>query len=531
LFGFLPAAVLGFAVAGRLGRTAGAVWLVIASLVFYGFWQPALVVLISASILFNYAIASLIRRNEGKDGRQTSLLWTGIALNLIALIYYKYAFWLLSLLGKIGIVDTHGLHAIVLPLGISFFTFTQIGYLVDCRQKVTKEDGFLNYVLFVTFFPHLIAGPILHNGEIMPQFADPARFRLNAANIGAGLTMFVIGLLKKSLIADSLANINNQGFLGAEHLQFFGSWGTLLGYSLQLYFDFSGYSDMAIGLALLFNIRFPLNFDSPYKARSIIDFWQRWHMTLTRYITLYLYNPIAMNFYRRRMKRGLPMGRKALAKPWPFAYLIAVPTFITMALAGIWHGAGLQFLIFGLLHAVYLTINHAWRTFGPKTGALVLGRLARGCLAVCQVLITYSAVLIAQAFFRAASVSDAVSILSAMLGAKGFEHPLSVPKLARSFLTPFAHRLIEDGAIDFHLSHDMQMQALMIPLAFVIVWLLPNSQQIMAGANPVLTKVETGGWRILTWRPTFRWAIAASGAAAIALMSIGGTHEFLYFQF
>jgi D-alanyl-lipoteichoic acid acyltransferase DltB (MBOAT superfamily) len=225
------------------------------------------------------------------------------------------------------------------------------------------------------------------------------------------------------------------------------------------------------------------------------------------------------------------MGRKALAKPWPFAYLIAVPTFITMALAGIWHGAGLQFLIFGLLHAVYLTINHAWRTFGPKTGALVLGRLARGCLAVCQVLITYSAVLIAQAFFRAASVSDAVSILSAMLGAKGFEHPLSVPKLARSFLTPFAHRLIEDGAIDFHLSHDMQMQALMIPLAFVIVWLLPNSQQIMAGANPVLTKVETGGWRILTWRPTFRWAIAASGAAAIALMSIGGTHEFLYFQF
>lgn len=506
-------------------------WLVFVSLVFYGFWQPPLVMLLSASIFFNFTIAALIRRNENRSRVQDLLLFAGVAANLAALIYYKYAFWLLRLLGTLDLINTTGLHAVVLPLGISFFTFTQIGYLVDCRQNVTKENGFLSYALFVTFFPHLIAGPILHNGEIMPQFADAKRFRLNSANIGAGLTLFVIGMLKKSLIADSLSAWNNTEFSAASHLQLFGSWGCVLGYSLQLYFDFSGYSDMAIGLALLFNIRFPLNFNSPYKATSIIDFWQRWHMTLTRYITLYIYNPIALSISRRRLSKGLPVGKKALARPWPFIVLIATPTFITMALAGIWHGAGLQFLIFGLLHATYLTINHAWRNFGPRTNAMAMARISRWSLTVAQALVTYLAVLVAQVFFRAATVADAMTILSAMLGLRGVERPLVLPRHLHGILGTLGERLAANGVLDFHMNPDTQTQILIILLGYLVVYLLPNSQEIMANSEPVTAKVESSRYRFLVWQPTARWAVVASVAALVALMSIGGTHEFLYFQF
>lgn len=529
----MPAAFFGWVIAGRFGRAASAAWLIFMSLVFYGFWQPGLVLLITISILFNYSMSTLVRRAKGNHNRQSLLLWAAIVGNLSALIYYKYTFWLLGLLGKFGAINAHGLHTIVLPLGISFFTFTQIGYLVDCRHGTTKDNSFLNYGLFVTFFPHLIAGPIYHNGEIMPQFADPARFKLKAANVGAGLTMFVIGLLKKSLIADLLSPVNNDGFTNAQSLQLFGAWGTIIGYSLQLYFDFSGYSDMAIGLAMLFNIKFPLNFNSPYKARSIIDFWQRWHMTLTRYITQYIYNPIAMGLSRRRARKGLPMGRKALARPWPFVSLVAVPTIITLALAGIWHGAGAQFLIFGLLHAVYLTVNQAWRTFGPKAGAAALEGAGSWGLRAAQVLVTYVAVLVSQAFFRAASVSDAASIVSAMAGLKGIEHPLPLPieGLLRRSLGPLVDRLIARGSIKFPLPHDVQVQGIAIAVGLLVVWLLPNSQQIMANADPVLRKVDTAGWGFLAWRPTVGWAVAAGGAAVVALMSIGGTKEFLYFQF
>lgn len=514
--------------AERFGRIVAALWLVLMSLVFYGFWNPALVLLLGASILFNYGIAEAMRRREGSETLQDRLLWFGIAANLLLLLFFKYAHWLLTGLVGLGLWRTGWVPTIALPLGISFYTFTQIGYLVDCRQKVTKYDSLLNYSLFVTFFPHLIAGPILHNGEIMPQFADSGRYRLTARNVAAGVTLFVIGLLKKSLIADSLAQVNSEGFAHVSHLQFFGAWGTLLGYSLQLYFDFSGYSDMALGLALMFNIRFPINFDSPYKARSIIDFWQRWHMTLTRYITMYIFSPIAMALTSRRIGKGLPMSKKALARPRPFASLVVVPTLITMGLAGIWHGAGLKYLVFGLIHGVYISVNHAWRTFGPKSAER--GTLARMSIAASQVSLTYLAVLFALPFFRAASLADAASMEVGLLGGHGLEHPLSIPRFLQGLLGVPGSNLAIKGLIDFRLSHAQEIQVLTILVGFLIVWCLPNSQQIMADAEPALGNIRRAGG-VLAWSASTGWAMVCGTAATIALLSIGGTHEFLYFQF
>ncbi len=233
------------------------------------------------------------------------------------------------------------------PLGISFFTFTQIGYLLDCRNGLARDRSPLNYTLFVAFFPHLIAGPILHNREIMPQFADAATYRYSAHNLAAGLGIFLLGLLKKCLLADPCAAVVGPGFANPDALTFFPAWQVALSYSLQLYFDFSGYSDMAIGLARMFNVRFPLNFNSPYKARSVIEYWQRWHMTLTRYLNLCLYDPLALAITRRRRARGQSTRREAQATPLGFAQMVLLPIFVTMTLAGIRHGSGPTFLVFG----------------------------------------------------------------------------------------------------------------------------------------------------------------------------------------
>ena len=323
-----------------------------------------------------------------------------------------------------GVVAPGSLDPIILPLGISFFTFTQIGFLVDCAAGSVKDRNPVNYLLFVTFFPHLIAGPILHHAEIMPQFKDRRSYRLDLDNVARGASLFAIGLFKKVIIADTFAIYAQPGFAAPAGLTLVASWGTLLCYSLQLYFDFSGYSDMAIGIAKMFNIQFPLNFNSPYKAHNIIDFWQRWHMTLTRYITLLIYNPIAIEITRHRVARGLPvrLNRKAAVKFRPFVSMVAFPTFCTMALAGVWHGAGLQFLIFGLLHACYLTINHLWRSFGPKP-ASAGPTPVRAVQVIGAVLLTYLAVLVAQLFFRAASCGDALTLLAGMVGAHGVRRP------------------------------------------------------------------------------------------------------------
>ena len=524
VFGFLPLALLGYALMSRIGFRAGTLWLIFVSLVFYGFWAPYLIILISVSLLFNYALSVAIRASSSSAAKQMALLWLGIAANLAALIYYKYAFALLAWAETFGVhLGAGHLASVVLPLGISFFSFTQIGYLVDCKDGITKSNNFLDYLLFVTFFPHLIAGPIVHNGELMLQFADRANRGLQAKNLAPALTLFVMGMAKKSLFADPLSGKIALGFAQAGTIKLIPAWITALSYSFQLYFDFSGYSDMAVALALMFNVRFPANFNSPYKARSIIEFWQRWHMSLTRYLNQYLYNPIAMGARRARMARGLPMTRKEMNRPAVFLPLVVWPTMATMTLAGIWHGAGMQFLVFGALHGFYLSINHAWRTYGPKAPTEPRSRLRRAGIIAIQVGLTYLAVLIGQVFFRAASVSQAWELLRGMVGLHGLTGADPAPALGDSWLS---HLLAVLGLRD----DDIRRCAKIVGF-FAITWFMPNTLQIMASVKTVTNvEVKPASFGLL-WQPSLPWAIAASLLAFLCVMSLGGTTEFLYFQF
>jgi alginate O-acetyltransferase complex protein AlgI len=493
LFAFLPIALTGFFLIARCaGRHAAGVWLIAASFVFYGWWNVSAVPLLALSIAGNYGASRLLVRCTRL---QSWVLGLAVAANLGALIWYKYLFWLLGLPG-----------APLLPLGISFFTFTQILFLVDCRQDTARHRGALDYGLFVSFFPHLIAGPILHHRDIMPQFADPATYRFRADNFAAGIGIFIMGMLKKCLIADPTGAGVSAAFAAPGALTAVPAWHAALAYSMQLYFDFSGYSDMAIGLGLMFNLRLPLNFNSPYKAAGIIAYWQRWHMTLTRTITLLLYNPVALWVTRRRAARG----QRGLRSLGGFAALVAMPTFVTMAIAGIWHGAGAQFLVFGLLHAAYLTINHAWRLRYPVKPD---GPIAHGL----SVLTTYGAVLVASVFFRAPSVGAALSMLAAMTGLHGLGPllPASGPAVAGAW---------PDAA------HDAAEAAWLAAL-FAVVWCLPNTQQIFASARPVLDRIAPGPLAWLRWQSGIGWGIALGVAGVIAVLSMGGSGEFLYFRF
>lgn len=509
IFAFLPLSLLAYYLLGRINMRAASLSLVASSLIFYTWWNPPFVLILMGSIAFNYSISHWITRNEGFERRQTAILTLGITANLAVLIYYKYLFALFGFLNTMGVADLTT-NPILLPLGISFYTFTQIGYLIDCRQGMAKDRDFFDYCLFVTFFPHLIAGPILHHREVMPQFANSETYRFDRRNMTIGLTIFIMGLAKKVLIADSLSHVSNAGFNAPETLGLFSSWLTALSFSLQIYFDFSGYSDMAIGLAYMFNIRFPLNFNSPYKARSIIDFWQRWHMTLTRYLTLYLYNPIAIGITRRRIARGAPPPARDVKTAAGFLSMIALPIFVTMTLAGIWHGAGLTFLIFGLLHAAYLIVNHAWRTFAPaRLKNDPQDRVTYGAVVAAQVLLTYIAALVAQVFFRAESVGAATNILAGMVGLH------AGPALS---------------GWEYNFGDPVKIAA-RIAICFAIVWLLPNTQQIMAKFPAALGQVVAGRYRFLEWAPNQKWAISIGLAAALAVASLSQHTEFLYFQF
>jgi alginate O-acetyltransferase complex protein AlgI len=500
---FLPLAWGGFRLCSRIGHRFAAGWLVAVSLLFYGWWTPAYLLLLCGSIVFNYVLGVLIQRTVEKASLQQVILAFGITANLLLLGYYKYLFPVLHWVQQYGIQLVPPGTAVLLPLGISFFTFTQIGYLVDCKAALTSGRSIIHYALFVTFFPHLIAGPILHHREIMPQFENRGIWRFRLDNIAIGLSIFFIGLAKKDIVADNFATYANIGFSNPGGLTIMQAWSSACAYSMQLYFDFSGYSEMAIGLGLLFNIRFPANFDSPYKSPSIIDFWQRWHITLTRFLNLYLYNPIALWITRRRAERHLPVGRQGLKTFSGFLAMVAFPTFITMILIGIWHGAGLQFLAFGLLHAVYLGVNHTWRLLFHKKNAPQQVGPALWFSTVWKVLLTYLAVLVAQVFFRSPSVSDALTMLASMAGHHQFQP-------------------------DFDLAINPKKK---LVLAFLFVWFAPNVLQIFAPWEPTLSKPHAlvPGW--LQWKPNVAWAVAMGILATLAILAVSGQTEFLYFRF
>jgi alginate O-acetyltransferase complex protein AlgI len=395
VFVFLPLVLAGFGVLVHWrARWAVLGFLIVASLGFYAWWDWRFLPLIVFSILFNFSLGHLLARcvrAHGTEAPQSrGLLALGIAVNLGLLAYFKYRNLLVETAGLAIGADWH-LPPLVLPLAISFFTFEQITYLVDVYHDDTGEYDHLSYGLFITFFPHLIAGPIVRFKELVPQFTADKMFRLSPINLSNGLLVFAIGLFKKVIIADTFSAWVGPIYDHAPAVVFSDAWGATVAYALQLYFDFSGYTDMAIGLALMLNVVLPENFDSPYKAQSIIDFWRRWHMTLSNFLRDYLYMPLGGN------RAGATRRH--------------INLFITMFLGGLWHGASWTFALWGGLHGVYVVANHVWRRTGIKLPAGVAWAL------------TFVAVLVGWVFFRAPSLERAQIILEGMVGLNGFDWP------------------------------------------------------------------------------------------------------------
>ena len=390
---FLPIAFLGYFALIRMRLVlAGKAWLVAVSLFFYAYWNIAYLPILVGSILFNFAVGTHLSSNSAAGYSRFSprlVLAGGIAANLGLLGYFKYANFLTDNINAAFNVGL-ALPDILLPLGISFFTFTQIAYLVDSYRGEAREYDFLNYALFVTFFPHLIAGPILHHHEMMTQFKSRWNLAVRYRNIALGLFIFSIGLFKKVVIADTFAIWANAGFDGETALDFFSAWGASLSYTFQLYFDFSGYCDMAIGAALLFNIWLPINFNSPYQALDIQDFWRRWHITLSRYLRDYLY---------------IPLGGNRCSTPRVYLNLMA--TFI---LGGLWHGASWMFVMWGAFHGAALVLHRAWSGLGlrmPKALAWLL---------------TFNFINFTWIFFRANTLEDALRVIRGMADVGSFFH-------------------------------------------------------------------------------------------------------------
>ena len=461
LLGFLPLFLCGYALASQWGEVWAKLWLIAASLLFYGAgseaFLPLLVLSVGGNFLFLHAM----------HGARGSGWWAvaGVAVNLAVLGWFKY-------------LDPQAV------LGLSFFTFTQIGCLLHHADGDTPPPRARDYALFAAFFPALLAGPILNPREMLPQFARIGGWRLTADNLATGGGFFVIGLLKKTLLADPLSTVVGPGFADPGNLTLFPAWQAAASYSLQLYFDFSGYTDMAIGLAWMVGLRFPDNFDRPYRSTSVIAYWQRWHMSLTRFLTSNIHAPLTLAVLRWRRGHALPIDAAAQATAAGFSTMIGAPVVATIVLIALWHGATLPFLLFGLLHAVFLLVNHAWRL--QRMPALP---------AVPGVALTYLCVLAGSVLFRATTVGDAASMLAGMAGLHGI-----------GGLRPNIHAIAD---------------VLWLLILYAIVWLAPTTRWWMLGGSAAR----------FAWRPSPRWAVAMGCAATLGLLAAGGTGEFLYFRF
>ena len=533
---FLPIVLVVFYRLVHNGKQGPALyWLVLASLFFYGWWKPAYLYLITGSVLFNYWVGSLLTSSRLPVASRRPVLLSGVAINLASIGYYKYANFFVDNINTVFGSSYH-LDTILLPLAISFFTFQQIAYLVDAYRGETEEHNFRNYALFVTFFPQLIAGPIVHHKEMLPQFMEKDANHFSSGNLVIGLSIFAIGLFKKVVIADGVAPYSDSVFAMAntgETVYLLEAWTGAIAYTLQLYFDFSGYSDMAIGIARMFGIKLPVNFNSPYKSLNIIDFWRRWHITLSRFLRDYLYFSLGGN------RKG-PTRRH-------------INLMTTMLLGGLWHGAGWTFIIWGGLHGLYLIINHAWRTLRSKLGhdlnhGSFLGTLlARALTLLC--------VIVAWVYFRAESLQAAHHILAGMAGLNGVSLPDSwiersqdVSQILASYgvifqetstlgslfppfrdLMALAGRSVETqgvGAITALIS-------MTIPV--MIALFMPNTQQILVREKPVLEQyggqITPPALPILIWRNNIAWAMVIGFIAAYATFGATGTSQFLYFNF
>ncbi|QWG18748.1 MBOAT family protein [Bradyrhizobium sediminis] len=470
IFLFLPVALAGYFASDRLGNVAPVLWLALASLGFYSVSGWQFVPLLLGSIAFNYAVGWLMISSRLHPAPRFAILAFGVAGDLAVLGYFKYAGFLAANLN--AIFSTGFAVNVLLPVGISFYTFTQIAFLVDAYRGKVARYALPHYALFVTYFPHLIAGPILHHRDMIPQFERAEAKRPDPHLILCGLIIFAIGLFKKTCLADGIQPLVSLAF-GPNAPTFDQAWLGALAYTFQLYFDFSGYSDMAIGISLMFGIFLPLNFNSPYKATSIVDFWRRWHMTLSQFLRDYLYIPLGGN------RHG--------------AVLRYVNLMVTMVLGGLWHGAAWTFVVWGALHGGYLCVNHAWNRFGPA----VAPRFERAA-DIAAFVVTFIAVVIAWVFFRADSMTTALYVLS---------------------------KMADPGNVAF--GRLEIAQAIFILIYAGIAWFAPNTQTIMGydHANRTVGR----GLRAWQMRPLFIYATAA--VLAFGILGIQQHSEFIYFRF
>lgn len=500
LFAFLPLTFLGVLLAARLGGQRWVVaWLALASLLFYVLGEGSNPVLILFSITFNYLMGVLIAR-ASPAGRKRYLL-LGVAVNLGLLGWFKYVnFFMDSLHGLTGWGPQ--MLEVALPVGISFYTFTQIAYLVDASQGLAKDYNPVSYVLFVTFFPHLIAGPILHHKEMMPQFEVDRRGR-RFTDLAVGLSIFALGLAKKVLIADTVAPLSTTVFDAAQTgvaPTLLEAWTAALAYTFQIYFDFSAYSDMAIGLARIFGIQLPINFESPYKAVNIADFWRRWHITLSRFLRDYLY---------------IPLGGNRLGEARRMFNL-----FATMLLGGLWHGAAWTFVLWGALHGLMLAVHRAWTDWRR---ALSWPEMPDGMARA----LTFLCVAFTWVPFRAADFSTALSVWKGMLGLNGFVLPAKAVVLSAALDLPRAA-----------LSIDFNQSLRLLPLLLIFVLVLPNTQALFREWQPGLVSPgyhpvqnPEGRWRHLSWSPS-PWRGALMGTLlALCILHFASISEFIYFRF
>ncbi len=449
-------------------------FLLFASLFFYSWWNIDYLPLILGSMVFNYIIGVKLSKKDFSHKRK--LLIFGISGNVLLLGYFKYSDFFIENINFLTGSNISLLH-LALPLAISFFTFQQIAYLVDSYRGETKEYDFLNYAVFVTFFPQLIAGPIVHHKEMMPQFEDKSRKYINYKNIALGISIFALGLFKKVAIADTLSVYAVNGFDLSSSLKFIEAWVTALSYTFQLYFDFSGYTDMAIGAALLFNIKLPINFNSPYKALNIQDFWRRWHITLSRFLRDYVYIPLGGS------RKGDLITYRNL--------------FLTFLIGGIWHGAGWTFVLWGALHGIGMVVHRIWQKVGFKLHKFIAW------------FITFNFVNVTWVFFRAKDFDDAIKVLKGMFGLNGVVLPFSLAEKF-SFLADYGvefNRIMENI--------DANTSVLVIIFAvFAISIFAKNSYEFL-----------------VNFRPRRVYLFATSLLFAIAILKLNQISEFLYFNF
>ena len=512
IFGFLPVALIATYALGRWRQDAAKLALTLLSLGFYAWWRPVHLPLLLGSIVFNYVVGGIIQRAraEGRSGAVRAWLTLGVIADLSLLGWFKYAYFVSENVRWMLGVDFH-VQKIALPLAISFFTFQKLAYLIDSARGDAQKIGFLNFSLFAAFFPQLIAGPIVHYEEIVPQIRSRLFARRLARNFLIGVVIFAIGLFKKTVIADTLSSYANPLYAGAEAGNDFNlvtGWLAALTYAFQLYFDFSGYSDMAIGLGRMFGVKLPLNFHSPLRSPSVIEYWRRWHMTLQRFIVAYIFQPLSLPLNRIAAMRGL--------KGWTaFAVAVGVPTFVTFLAVGIWHGAGWTFVLFGVMHAIYVCINEIWR----ERTRLRRRKLKRAGKAVPETgraaifgytVLTLLAVIYSDVMFRAKDVADGLRIWKGMsgFGSLAFE----LPAVAGWGL------------------------AATIAISTAIIFIAPNTQQIMRRHDPAYNARE---WVDVapspvqwTWRPNLAGLVFAGVTLFFGIVFIErGQAVFLYFNF